>query len=423
MPSFFSRAHTGGVSGFIASVVVTSTFVVVSGCGKPPAPPAGGALPVQVVKATQQDVPVIGEWVAQTDGYVNAQIQPQVSGYLIRQDYKEGSQVSQGQVLFEIDPRPLQATLDQAKGQLAQTKGALGQQQAQLELAKINVQRDTPLAQAHALAQSTLDTDIKTQQTDEAAVVSAQANIASAEAQVESAELNLGFTKVRSLISGVAGQAQIQVGNLVSTSSVLTSVSQLNPIKVYFAISEQEYLALAQGLKNGHGDLLNAGSAIPLKLTLTNGQVYPQTGRIIFVDRSVTAQTGSIRLAAEFANPGNLLRPGQFGRVSAQTQVLHNAVVIPQRAVTELQGMNQVIVVGADNVAHVRTVQLGTQIKTSAGQSIVVASGLQAGDIVVTEGLDKVKDGTKVAPQPEPATPPQNLNQSASQPAQNQQGN
>jgi membrane fusion protein (multidrug efflux system) len=423
MPSFFSRAHTGGVSGFIASVVVASTFFVVSGCGKPPAPPAGGALPVQVVKATQQDVPVIGEWVAQTDGYVNAQIQPQVSGYLIRQDYKEGSQVSKGQVLFEIDPRPLQATLDQAKGQLAQAKGALGQQEAQLELAKINVQRDTPLAQAHAIAQSTLDTDTKTQQTDEAAVVSAQANIASAQAQVESAELNLGFTKVRSLITGVAGQAQIQVGNLVGTSSVLTSVSQLNPIKVYFAISEQEYLALSQRVKNGHGDLLNAGSTIPLKLTLANGQVYPQTGHIIFVDRSVSAQTGSIRLAAEFANPGNLLRPGQFGRVSAQTQVLQNAVVIPQRAVTELQGMNQVIVVGSDNVAHVRTVQLGTQIKTSAGQSIVVSSGVQPGDTVVTEGLDKVKDGTKVAPQPEPATPPQNLNQSASQPAQNQQGN
>jgi membrane fusion protein (multidrug efflux system) len=370
---------------------------------------------VQVVKATQQDVPVVGEWVAQTDGYVNAQIQPQVSGYLIKQDYKEGSQVSKGQVLFEIDPRPLQATLDQAKGQLAQTKGALGQQQAQLELAKINVQRDTPLAQAHAIAQSTLDTELKTQQTDEAAVVSAQANIASAQAQVESAELNLGFTKVRSLITGVAGQAQLQVGNLVSTSSVLTSVSQLNPIKVYFAISEQEYLALSQRVKNGHGDLLNAGSAIPLKLTLTNGQVYPQTGHIIFVDRGVSAQTGSIRLAAEFANPGNLLRPGQFGRVSAQTQVLHNAVVIPQRAVTELQGMNQVIVVGADNVAHVRTVQLGTQINTPAGQSIVIVSGLQAGDTVVTEGLDKVKDGTKVVPQPE--------NQPASQPAQNQQGN
>jgi membrane fusion protein (multidrug efflux system) len=374
-----------------------------------------GPLPVQVVKATQQNVPVIGEWVAQTDGYVNAQIQPQVSGYLIKQDYKEGSQVTKGQVLFEIDPRPLQATLDQALGQLAQAKGQLGQQQAQLELAKINVQRDTPLAQAHAIAQSNLDTELKTQQTDEAAVVSAQANIAAVQAQVEAAELNLGFTKVRSLITGISGQAQLQVGNLVNTSSVLTSVSQVNPIKVYFAISEQEYLALAQRVQNGHGDLLNAGSAIPLKLTLTNGQVFPQTGRIIFVDRSVSAQTGSIRLAAEFANPGNLLRPGQFGRVSAQTQVLQSAVIVPQRAVTELQGMNQVIVVGSDNVAHIRTVKLGPQINTSAGQSIVISSGVQAGDTVVTEGLDKIKDGMKVVPQTE--------TQPAAQPAQSPQGN
>jgi membrane fusion protein (multidrug efflux system) len=414
MRSSFSRALTGAFTGLFACTVATSTFALLSGCNKPPAPPAMGPLPVQVVKATQQDVPVSGEWVAQTDGYVNAQIQPQVSGYLIRQDYKEGSQVAKGQVLFEIDPRPLQATLDQAKGQLAQAKGQLAQQQAQLELAKINVQRDTPLAQAHAIAQSSLDTDVKTQQTDEAAVVSAQANIASAEAQVEAAELNLGFTKVRSLISGIAGQAQLQVGNLVGTSSVLTSVSQVNPIKVYFAISEQEYLTLSQRVKSGHGDLLNAGSAIPLKLTLTNGQVYPQTGHIIFVDRSVSAQTGSIRLAAEFANPGNLLRPGQFGRISAQTQVLQNAVVVPQRAVTELQGMNQVIVVGSDNVAHVRTVKLGTQIDTPSGQAIVILSGIQGGDTVVTEGLDKIKDGMKVVPQPEPATQPQT--------AQKQQG-
>ncbi len=415
MPFSSFRAHAGGISGFFVCTAVAPALLVLSGCGKPPAQPAMGPLPVQVVKATQQNVPVIGEWVAQTDGYVNAQIQPQVSGYLIKQDYKEGSQVTKGQVLFEIDPRPLQATLDQALGQLAQAKGQLGQQQAQLELAKINVQRDTPLAQAHAIAQSNLDTELKTQQTDEAAVVSAQANIAAVQAQVEAAELNLGFTKVRSLITGISGQAQLQVGNLVNTSSVLTSVSQVNPIKVYFAISEQEYLALAQRVQNGHGDLLNAGSAIPLKLTLTNGQVFPQTGRIIFVDRSVSAQTGSIRLAAEFANPGNLLRPGQFGRVSAQTQVLQSAVIVPQRAVTELQGMNQVIVVGSDNVAHIRTVKLGPQINTSAGQSIVISSGVQAGDTVVTEGLDKIKDGMKVVPQTE--------TQPAAQPAQSPQGN
>jgi membrane fusion protein (multidrug efflux system) len=353
-----------------------------------------------VTTATSESVPIIGNWVATTDGYVNAQIQPQVSGYLIRQDYVEGSEVHKGQVLFEIDPRPFQATLDQALGQLGQARGQLGQAQAQVQLAEINVQRDTPLAQAHAIAQSTLDNDTKTLQSNQASVASAQAAIASAQAQVESAQLNLGFTKVRSLIDGVAGQAALQVGNLVSTTSVLTTVSQLNPIKAYFYISEQEYLALAaRARSSGHADLLDTGASIPLQLTLSNNQVYPDPGRIVFVDRSVSSQTGSIRLAAAFANRNNLLRPGQFGRISAQTQVLQNAVVIPQRAVSELQGMNQVYVVGPDNVAHVHNVQLGPQI----GQDIVITKGVQAGDVLVTEGNDKVKDGAKVAPQQEAA--------------------
>ena len=301
----------------LATVLSASFLGLLSGCksGEPPQGRGGafGPLPVQVSQAVQQDVPLTGEWVATTDGFVNAQIQPQVSGYLIRQDYKEGSEVHKGQVLFEIDPRPLQAVLDQAKAGLAQA-------QAQLQLAGINVHRDTPLAQAHAIAQSQLDNDIQTQAADKAAVASAQA-------AVEAAELNVGFTKVRSLIDGVAGQAALQVGNLVNTTSVLTSVSQLNPIKVYFYISEQEYLALsAQAKSRGKADLLRSGNVIPLKLTLANNQVYPQTGHIIFVDRAVSAQTGSIRMAAEFANPGNLLRPGQFGRISAETTVLHNAV-------------------------------------------------------------------------------------------------
>jgi membrane fusion protein (multidrug efflux system) len=390
----------------LTAVLLTSSMGLLSGCkagGPPPGAGGYGPLPVQVSTAAQQDVSVIGQWVATTDGDVNAQIQPQVSGYLISQNYKEGSQVHKGQVLFEIDPRPFQAALDQAKGQLAQARGQLGQTQAQVELAGINVQRDTPLAQAHAIAQSTLDNDLKTQQADQANVASAQAAIASAQAQVEAAELNVGFTKVRSLIDGIAGQATLQVGNLVNTTSVLTSVSQLNPIKVYFYISEQEYLELsAQAKSRGKTDLLSSGNTIPLKLTLSNNQVFPQTGHIIFVDRAVSSQTGSIRLAAEFANPGNVLRPGQFGRVSAETAVLHNAVVVPQRAVSELQGMNQVIVVGTDNVAHIRTVQLGSQI----GPNIVIASGLNAGDQVVTEGNEKVQEGMKVVPQPDttPAT-------------------
>jgi membrane fusion protein (multidrug efflux system) len=386
----------------LATVLSASSLGLLSGCknGGPPPGAAGGfgPLPVQVSKATQQDVPLTGEWVATTDGFVNAQIQPQVSGYLIRQDYKEGSQVQKGQVLFEIDPRPFQAILDQANASVAQA-------QAQLELAGINVRRDTPLAEAHAIAQSQLDNDIQTQAADKAAVANAQA-------AVEAAQLNVGFTKVRSLIDGIAGQAALQVGNLVNTTSVLTSVSQLNPIKVYFYISEQEYLTLsAQAKSRGKADLLRSGNVLPLKLTLANNQVYPQTGHIIFVDRAVSAQTGSIRMAAEFANPGNLIRPGQFGRVSAETTILHNAVVVPQKAVSELQGMNQVIVVGDDNVAHIRNVQLGSQV----GPNIVIASGLNPGDQVVTEGNEKVKDGMKVVPQPD-TTP-------AAAPGQNAQGN
>lgn len=406
------RATLPGVA-LLATVLSASSITVLTGCKSDP--PAGaaagyGPLPVSVSTASQQDVPLTGEWVATTDGFVNAQIQPQVSGYLIRQDYKEGSQVHKGQVLFEIDPRPFQATLDQAKGQLNQAKGQLGQAQAQLELAGINVARDTPLAQQHAIAQSTLDNDLKTQQADQATVASAEASIASAQANVEAAELNVGFTRVRSLIDGVAGQAALQVGNLVNTTSVLTSVSQLNPIKVYFYISEQEYLTLsAQAKARGKSDLLSSGSSIPLKLKLSNNQVYPQTGHIIFVDRAVSAQTGSIRMAAQFANPGNFIRPGQFGRISAETTVVHNAVVVPQRAVSELQGMNQVIVVGSDNVAHIRTVQLGTQV----GPNIVISSGLKAGDSVVTEGNDKVKDGMKVVPQPDKAPAPPAAGQNA----------
>jgi membrane fusion protein (multidrug efflux system) len=351
---------------------------------------------VQTTTAQIESVPLTGDWVAQTDGFVNAQIQPQVSGYLIKQDYKEGSVVAKDQVLFEIDPRPFQATLDQAQAAVAQAQAQVAQAQANVQLQQINVKRDTPLAQAHAIAQSTLDNDLKSEQADEAAVAQAQAQVQSAQAQVRTAQLNLGFTKVRSLISGIAGQAQLQVGSLVNTSSVLTSVSQVSPIKAYFSISEQEYLALSnQARTAGKHDLLSSGSAIPLNLTLANGEKYPHTGSIIFVDRSVSAQTGSLRIAASFPNPGNLLRPGQFGRIQAETQVERDAVVIPQRALNELQGSFQVGVVDAANSVHMVPVTLGPQV----GSNIVVATGLKGGEQIVTEGIGKLQDGAKVSPQ------------------------
>jgi membrane fusion protein (multidrug efflux system) len=321
--------------------------------------------------------------VATLDGYVNAQIQPQVSGYLIKQDYREGSVVESGQVLFEIDPRPFQATLDQMEGQLAQT-------QAQLGLSDINVKRDTPLAKAHAIAQSQLDNDVQQQVAQSAAVRTAEAN-------VEQAQLNLGFTKVRSLVTGIAGQAQTQVGNLVSPSTTLTSVSQVNPIKVYFSISEQEYLALSSRVKSGGKmDLLSSGNTVPLELTLGNGNIYPYKGQIVFVDRQVNPQTGTIRIAGSFPNPKNLLRPGQFGRIKAETEVRHNALLVPQRAVNELQGSYQVAVVGSGNIVQIRSVALGPQL----GSDLIITSGLQPNERVVTEGVSKLKDGMRVSPQP-----------------------
>jgi membrane fusion protein (multidrug efflux system) len=359
----------------------------------PPPPPEVG-----ISTVVAQDVTTYGDWVATLDGYVTAQIQPQVSGYLIRQDYREGSFVQKDQVLFEIDPRPFQAVLDQAKGQLAQATGQLGQAQAALGLANINVNRDTPLAQARAIAQSQLDNDVQTMKQDEAAVATAKASIEAAQATVEQAELNLGFTKVRSLISGIAGTAATQIGNLVSQTTVLTTVSQVDPIKAYFPISEQEYLQVSQRINPGaSGDWLAHSAVVPLRLTLSNDEIYPKEGHIVFADRQVDSQTGTIRIVGAFANPRNLLRPGQFGRVRAETGVLHNALLIPQRAVSELQGKYQVAVVNADNKIQIRAVDVGAR----EGESWIVKSGLQAGEHVVSEGVAKVRDGMTVTPKPD----------------------
>jgi membrane fusion protein (multidrug efflux system) len=345
-------------------------------------PPKAAPTQVSVATVEQRDVEIYGDWVATLDGYVNAQIQPQVSGYLIKQNYQEGSVVHVGDVLFEIDPRPFQATLDQTEGQLAQA-------QAQLGLADINVKRDTPLVKARAVAQSQLDNDVQQQATQHASVSTAQAN-------VEQAQLNLGFTKVRSLVTGIAGRAQTQVGNLVSPSTTLTSVSQVNPIKVYFAISEQEYLALSGRVKaGGKADLLRSGNSVQLQLTLGNGSIYPYKGQIVFVDRQINTQTGTIQIAGSFSNPQNLLRPGQFGRIKAETEVRHDALLIPQRAVSELQGSYQVAVVAPDNTVQIRTVELGPQI----GSDWIITRGIKPNERVATEGVSSLKDGMRVSPQ------------------------
>lgn len=381
-----------------SAIVAAAALVYLSACSRDSAQtPAKTPPPIDVIVSSvvQKDVPIYGDWVATLDGYVNANIQPQVSGYLVRQNYREGSLVHRGDVLFEIDERPFQAILDQAKGQLEQARGQLAQSQSQLQLADINVKRDTPLAAARAIPQSQLDNDVQDKARAEALVKTSRAAIMAGEAAVEQAELNVGFTKVRSLVDGIAGIAATQIGNLVGPSTLLTTVSQVNPIKVYFPISEQEYLSLAAHLKStSTSDLLRHNSEVPLELTLSNSSVYPHKGRIVFADRQVDTQTGTIRIVGAFPNPGNVLRPGQFGRIRALTAMHKGALLIPQKAVSELQGRYMVALVDAQNKVSIRSVEVGERV----GSMWIISHGVEAGDRVVSEGTSKVRDGATVNP-------------------------
>jgi RND family efflux transporter MFP subunit len=352
-----------------------------AGCAQKKSP-AGAAPQVQVARVVQKDVSIYSEWVATLDGYVNAQIQPQVSGYLIKQDYHEGSFVHKDDVLFEIDPRPFQAVLDQAKAQLAQAEAQFGN-------ASLNVERDIPEAEANAIARSQLEGDTQ-------AKLAAKATVAAGRAAVEQAALNLSFTKVRSLISGIAGIAQVQVGNLVTPAAVLTSVSQVDPIKTYFPISGEDYLRIADKIHPDTVNLLSSAAPISLQLVLSNGSTYARSGSILFADRQVDPHTGTIRVAGAFANPGNILRPGQYAKVRAVTQILKGALLIPQRAVSQLQGSAQVAVVGADNKVTIRAVETGEIVDSMW----VIKSGLMAGEGVVAEGAQKAKEGSTVTPTP-----------------------
>ena len=377
----FAEIHIRSISlSFLAAVFLLNVLGCSSGkvrAAAPPSPPL-----VEVAPIVQENVVVEGVWVGTLEGYVNAQIQPQVSGYLIRQDYREGAFVRNGQLLFEIDPRPFQAALDQASGQLAQAE-------AQMANADLNVKRDVPEAEAHAIPQSQLDTDTQSLRGAKAAVEADQA-------AVEQAQLNLGYTRVTSLIDGIAGINTVQVGNLVGPSTVLTAVSQVNPIKVYFPISEQEYLRMADGSAPGSVDFLTRASRIPLQLTLADGTTYPDPGRIIFADRQVNQQTGTIQIVGEFPNARNLLRPGQYARIQAATGAINGALLVPQSAVSQQQGTDQVTVVGADNRAQIRTVQVGPTV----GKLWVITAGLRPGERVVAVGAEKIKDGQPVNPTP-----------------------
>jgi RND family efflux transporter MFP subunit len=374
-------AYSTGSAALLMTVALPLVFFF-SGCGGKAAAPSAPPPDVKVTAVVQRDVPIVSEWVATLDGYVNAQIQPQVTGYIVKQTYKEGSQVQNGAVLFEIDPRPFQALLDQAKAQLAEAQAQLGKTQ-------LDVDRDTPLAKERAIAQSQLDNDIQ-------ANLAAKAAVQSSEAQVEQAQLNLGFTHVTSLFDGIAGIAQVQLGNLVNPSTVLTSVSQVNPIKAYFPISEQEYSRIAASINAPQGDLESPKDAPPLELILADGTVYPSKGHVLYTDRQVDITTGTIRVVSAFPNPKNFLRPGQFGRIRASTYTRTGALLVPQRAVVELQGSFQLAVVGSDNKVNVRMVKVGERV----GTEWIIDSGVKKGDIVVVEGVQKVRDGSTVNPQP-----------------------
>jgi membrane fusion protein (multidrug efflux system) len=345
---------------------------------------------VDVAPVVQKDVPITREWVANVDGFVNAQIQPQVSGYLLRQTYREGSFVKQGQVLFEIDPKPLQVALEQAQGQLAQAK-------AQLVKAQQDVDRDRPLAEARAIAQSQLDGDVQVLQAQRA-IVEAQ------QAQVELARINLSYTKVRSLIDGVAGIASGQIGNLVGPTTVLTTVSQVEPIKVYFALGENEYLRAAQPISEIARGVTATGEPRNVQLVLGNGTLYDQPGKLYLADRQVDPQTGTMRIAAVFPNPHGLLRPGQFGRIRMQVQILPKALLIPQAAVIELQGSYQVAVLGADNKVEIRPVKVGPRVDADW----VISDGLKTGEQVIVQGMQRVRPGGIVQPKPYLAAAPKN---------------
>lgn len=439
----------------IVALLVIIGFITIASKSNDSAKAAPRPLDVEVVQVKQDDVPVYSEWIGTTEGIVNADIKGQVTGYLLRQDYKEGSFVKKGELLFEIDPRPFQAVLDQAKGQLAQFEGQLEQAnsqvvqaeaqvaqansqllQAQAQVAQadanqvktqLDVNKYAPLAEKKAVTQQEYDNATQANVVAKAQVEASKAGVETARAQlraanaqigtakaatktasgqvenakaaVRTAELNLSFTRIVSPIDGIAGLAQTQVGDLVQpnnpNSPLLTTISTVDPIKVYFTISEQQYLAFTK--ENLIAARQGASVAqIELELILADGTTYPHKGNFYYADRQVDQKTGAIRIAGLFPNPGNILRPGQFGRVRAVTATKNSALLVPQRAVTQLQGGYQVAVVGNDNKIEIRTIKLGDH----SGSMWVVEEGLKPGETVVVEGIQRVRPGAIVNPKP-----------------------
>lgn len=382
------------------------------------------ATTVKVTQVAQKDVPIYREWIGTLDGLVNADIKAEVSGYLVEQAYTEGSFVKKGQLLFQIDPRPFEAALAQAQGQLAQATGQLEQARAQLTQAEaqvavaeanqrrtqLDVDRYTPLVQQQAITQQDMDNATQNNIAARAETQAARAQVATARAQiaaanaavqttkanVDTAQINLGFTHITSPIDGIPGIAQLQVGSLVSPASgVITTVSTLDPIKAYITVSEQEYLDLNRRFPTAAAREEHLRTR-ELELILADGSIYPDKGKFDFADRSVDVRTGAIRLAGLFPNPGNILRPGQYGRVRTSIRTDSGAIVIPQQAVIEQQGTHLIAVVDPNNTVDLHPVTLGETI----GHDWIVSEGLKPGQRIVAEGLQKVRQGSHVNPQP-----------------------
>jgi RND family efflux transporter MFP subunit len=374
------------------SVLIIALTALLAGCAEKQAPPPPQPPDVQIAPVVQQDVPIYATSVAQLNGPVNADITPKVQGYLLKQDYVNGSFVKTGQLLFQIDPRPFEAALDQAKADVQRAKAAL-------EKANNDVQRDTPLAAQNAIPQKQLDDDLANQS-------AGKAQVEAARAQQQQAELNLGWTKVYSPVDGIAGVANSQIGDLVGSGSKMTVVSKIDPIWAYFNISEATYLKFAPEISKA---IQGAKGRRPgaVEYIQANDVAYPYKGEIIFVSREIAAGTGTIQMAAAFPNKDAILRPGGFGMVRFQTEVNKNALLIPQAAVIEVQSLYQTIVVGPDNKASIRMVKVGDRV----GQNWIITDGLKVGEQVVVEGAQRVqafaaqvpemaKEGVPVNPKP-----------------------
>lgn len=391
--NFFSKYKywISGVLGLLVIGLIVGAVRPKGVAGAPTSPPV-----VEIVQVEQKDIPIYGEWIGTLDGFVNADVRAQVTGYILKQAYQEGAFVKTGQLLFQIDPAPFQAALDQAQGQLAQAKATLANAEAIQGRTQLDVNRYTPLAKEQAASQQDLDNSVQNNLAAKATVETAKAQIQTYQAAVETARINLKFTRLVAPIDGIAGQAQLQVGALANPGSgAVTSVSTVDPIKVFFTVSESQYLGWRKRFPT-ESSRLEADKNLRLQLVLADGSIYPREGSFYFADRQVNVGTGAIRLAGLFPNPGNDLRPGGYARVRAVIRVEKNALLVPQRAVSELQGGYQVAVVDGNNKVQIRPIKIGDQV----GSSWVVVDGLKAGEHVVAEGVQKVRSGAQVNPKP-----------------------